>query len=336
MGIDTLILNGPTADLGEAALYRIDQFLLNGGSLFVLIDGYIQEIPSQQAMMAGAQPTWRENESNVLELLEHYGFDLGSELVLDEESFVSRQGGRRRQLYQAPVLGGRSISRDSVVTSGLEDVIVLNAISVTAEAGETLLWSSPKSWTVASPEEVGPWIDGLPNLDGGRQYPLAAIYEGELESFFEEPVALPLERLDASIESEAASPATIEAQPELGRGTFYPRSIEPGRILVVGSAALTTAQMLDSQSRTPNGTLLLNAVDYLNGAPGFAELRSKGLGVPRLNPISGVLSTTLRWANTILAPVIALLFGLVVWARRRTRQRRIRGIFAHEQQGVDR
>lgn len=333
-GINTLILNGPTENLSEAALYRIDQFLMGGGSLLVLIDRHIQELPTQQQMMMGQQPTWRINESNVIDLLARYGFTIGNDIVLDEESFISQQGGRRQQLFQAPVLGGDSINRDSVITAGLEDLIVLNAVEVSLDAdseagtGTALLTSSPRSWTVSSPQDIGPWTEGLPNEDAAARYDLASMYEGDLESYFDGPVELPLESLDESAQDGSAPAEATPGAAAIGRGTFYASSTKPAKILVFGSAALTTTQMLDAQSRTPNGTLLLNAVDYLNGAPGFAELRSKGLGVPRLNPISGALSTTLRWGNTILAPVLTLLAGLVVLLRRRARSRRIRAVFA--------
>jgi len=86
--------------------------------------------------------------------------------------------------------------------------------------------------------------------------------------------------------------------------------------------------MIDPSARTPNGTFLLNAVDYLNGAPGMAELRSKGLGVARLGEVSPTLRRVTRWSNTILVPVLVLAVGAVVWMRRRRRSRRIHAIFA--------
>ncbi len=98
----------------------------------------------------------------------------------------------------------------------------------------------------------------------------------------------------------------------------------------MSSSALTTAQMLDPQTRTPNGTFLQNAVDYLNGAAGIAELRSKGLGVARLEIASPASRIVARWGNTVLVPAIVLVAGLVVWSRRRARARRVRSLFNTE------
>ncbi|MFW5827738.1 MAG: DUF7088 domain-containing protein, partial [Alkalispirochaeta sp.] len=67
-GIETLIINGPTEEYSQEARYRIDQFVMAGGSVLIFVDRHQQIIPSQQEMMAGAQPTWEYNETGLTEL----------------------------------------------------------------------------------------------------------------------------------------------------------------------------------------------------------------------------------------------------------------------------
>ena len=402
--IDTLVLNGPTAAYSEAELYRIDQFVMRGGSLFVLLDRHRQILPTQQQMMAGMPPTWEFNEPGIAPLLEHWGLRLRDDVVLDEESFVARQqGGGRQQLFQAPVIAGAGLNRDNVITAGLEDIIVLNAtelLPVARAEGDTsedagddtaedagdhtgaaaparpsyipLLQTSARSWTVESPSEVGPWISGPPEAADTARRDVAVLLEGQFTSSFDGPVALglpaindqstggdpggapggPEERpgtpgvpgVDAGMPGGPVQGSTARsndatgtagdsagpdgpAEPQLAVERFRSASVEPGRVLVVSSSAMTTAQMLDPQNRSPNGTLLMNAIDYLNGAPGIAELRSKGLGVPRLDVASPASRAAARWANTILVPALVLVVGLAVWRARRARARRIRAIF---------
>lgn len=334
-GVDTLILNGPTETYREAALYRIDQFVMDGGSLLVFLDRHVQIIPTQQEMMMGAQPTWEFNPTNLTQLLEHYGVEVTDQIVLDEESFIARQRSGTQQLYQAPVIGGAGLNRDNPVTAGLEDVIVLNATeilptrSTTAVAGPVsggqpavrddaspadrtdatpayipLLQTSRRSWLAENPSEVGPWITGAPVSGDTAPRDVAVLLRGRLASYFDEPVDLD------SVER------------------FRATGVEPAQILVVSASALTTGQMIDPAARTPNGTFLLNAVDYLNGATGMAELRSKGLGVARLEEISPALRRATRWSNTIIVPMLVLIVGAIVWMRRRARSRRIHAIFA--------
>ena len=152
---------------------------MNGGSLFVLLDRHVQQIPTQQEMFAGAQPTWEPIETGLEALLSHWGAEVTDRIVLDEESFVSRQGNQQQQLFQVPIISGEGVNLDSVVTSGLEDVIVLNAAEILTDAPfrttvpmpmrrrsrtptnrrrrptPRCCGPHPASWTVDSPSAVG-------------------------------------------------------------------------------------------------------------------------------------------------------------------------------------
>ncbi len=306
--IDVLMVNGPTEEYSPEALYRIDQFLMRGGSLFVLLDRYVPVIPSRQQQMAGAQPGWETNTTGLESLLEGWGVTVTTDFVLDEESFTARQRTGSTRLYQAPVLSGGSINNDVAITRGLQDIIVFNTTELTPVGGAPrytpLLQTSPRSWTVPTPEEVGPWIDGVPPSVDAFRRDVAVLLEGSFRSHFNAP-------LDNS---------------EPGR--FLDRSVVSGSVVVLSTSAVTTAQMLDPENRTPNGTFLLNVLDYLNGAPGVAELRSKGLGVPRISVEHPAAAVAARWGNTVLVPAVVILIGLVVWSRRRTRSRRIQAHFA--------
>lgn len=328
-GVDTLIVNGPSEPFSREALFRIDQFLMSGGSLMVLLDSHIQQIPPQQALAQGAQPSWRQNETRLEELLREYSVTVSEQIVLDEESFVATQGGRRQKIYAAPFLQGSSINRESVITRQLEDIILFNTAElltepVTDEQELTvLLQSSPEAWSVGDPQEIGPWIQGAPDSAESGVKNLAVLVEGPFSSYFDEPV--PLDPLGEESAPEAESGLALEQG-----GSFVAESVRPGKLFVLGSSSPTTAQLLDPQNRTPNGTFLFNTVDYLNGTPGFAELRSKGLGVARLAPTSPAVRTAIRVVNTGLLPALVVLLGILIWARRRARRRRIREHFSGE------
>lgn len=328
-GVDTLIINGPTEEFSRESLYRIDQFILRGGSLMVLLDRHLQQIPPQQALAQGARPTWVQNETGLDELLTHYGVTVTEQLVLDEESFVATQGGRRQQIFQAPLLQGDSLNRANVITRQLEDIILVNTAELLTEPVEgeqeltVLLQSSPDSWTVADPQELGPWIEGAPAEVETGEKNLSVLVEGPFVSYFEEPVDI--DPLGDQTEAEGATGIALDQAED-----FLLESVRPGKLIVLGSSSPTTSQLLDPQNRTPNGTFLFNAVDYLNGTPGFAELRSKGLGVARLAPTSASVRAVIRVVNTVLLPILVVLLGLVIWARRRARRRRIKEHFSGE------
>jgi ABC-type uncharacterized transport system involved in gliding motility auxiliary subunit len=301
-------------------------------------------------MMAGARPTWEGNSTGLEEMLDAWGAELTGNIVLDRESFISRQQDREQQLYQVPILQGDSINRKNVITSGLEDIVLLNAGEIrpafdgSSDAGPAesagneqeqppnytvLLESSPEGWTVPDPTAISPYMQGPPNPEDTERLDLAVLLEGRFVSTFDGPVDLtPRPDPDSGpIDQDAGSEVETAASSDFTGVRFRGESVEPSRIVVIGTSALTTSQLLDPQSRTPNGTFLLNALDYINGAPGFAELRSKGLEVPRLQVPFPAYRLIARWANTILVPVLVLGIGLAVWFRRRSRSRRIKAYF---------
>ncbi len=326
--IDTVIVNGPTQPLTEAALYRLDQFVMDGGALLAFVDGFARQTPAGQAA-PGAQPAWRPNETGIERLLAAWGAETTGELVLDEEAFVVRQGGRQQTIFQAPVISGDGVNRDAVITERLEDVIVLNAVALRPSADvegvayRPLLRTSDRSWTVAGPDQITPWLQGAPPSEDTAARDVAVLLEGTFTSAFDAPVSLPLERPDdGDAPPDSGEPAQPQAAETFHR--FRASASQPSRVAVIASSALTTSQMLSAGTRTPNSTFLLNTVDYLNGAPGFAELRSKGLGVARLDDVAPAVRVAMRWTNTILVPLLVASIGVVVWALRRAHARRIR------------
>lgn len=311
--LDTLIVNGPRDAYSDAALYRMDQFVMEGGSLLVFLDAFHEQFPSQQEMMMGVEPQWHRVSSRLDDVLAHYGFAVTDRTVLDEESFVTTSGGRRMRIYQAPVLRGPSLNRENVITRAMEDLIVLNATEIIlAGPVEPLLETSPRSWTVEHPADAGPWLDGVPPGETADRRVVAALREGEFESFFAVPPEMPRED---------------QAGPVVYGDRHHSSSVRPGRVLVMSTSEVTTAQLVDPRQQTPNNTFLMNAVDYLKGAPAYAELRSKGPGVSRLEISHPALPGIIRWTSTIVVPLLVAGVGLLVWFRRRAHCRRVRDYF---------
>jgi hypothetical protein len=85
--------------------------------------------------------------------------------------------------------------------------------------------------------------------------------------------------------------------------------------------------ILDAGGRNPNTLFLLNVIDYLNQREGIAVMRSK---VQRFNPLlpaGGTAKTFVKSLNIIGLPILVALFGLLVWALRHSRKKRIRMMF---------
>jgi len=85
--------------------------------------------------------------------------------------------------------------------------------------------------------------------------------------------------------------------------------------------------MLDPQGRTTNATFILNIIDHLNDEDEIARLRSKQ---QKLNPIAQTTSFTrgvFKALNIIALPVLVILFGLLILAKRTSRKKRIANWF---------
>ncbi|KPK30236.1 MAG: hypothetical protein AMK70_14550, partial [Nitrospira bacterium SG8_35_1] len=77
----------------------------------------------------------------------------------------------------------------------------------------------------------------------------------------------------------------------------------------------------------PNAQFVMNVIDYLNGRGDIAVMRSK---TQRFNPLREVapgVRTGIKAANIVGLPVLVVIAGMTVWARRRTRKRMIQRIF---------
>lgn len=297
-GVRTIILNGNRASWSEGALYRLDQFLLGGGSALVFADRFAPE------PQTGA---WFPVDNELFAFLQHYGVTVETGLVLDEASVVLRQGGGQQAIYNAPLLRGDSLFDDHPITAFLDDVIVLNAAPV-EPLGEPsddvsvvrLMESSDAAWSVENPEQIRFFQQGPPPGQENR-FGLAVLAQGRFSSFFDAP------------------PQNF---PALARHRTL--SAAEGRVIVLGSSLITTRQLIDPATRTPNTTLLMNAVDYLNGAPGFAELRSKGLNVPRLTVENPILAVSARWLTIIGGVVLVGAAAFLAWRLRVRRARALR------------
>jgi ABC-type uncharacterized transport system involved in gliding motility auxiliary subunit len=293
-------------------------------------------------MMAGAQPRWLPVSTGLENLLEHYGISPADTIVLDEESYRSPPGAGGqpgRQIFQAPILKGRGVNRDSVITSGLEDIIAFNVRNMTpsepVEGSDlqheyiSLLRSSSRSWTVVSPEQIGPWTTGVPPDVSAEPLDIAVLLEGDFSSGFPEAVDLGIpEQKDSGSGDDAAGAPAPEVSIQMD--AYLSRSVSSGKVLVIGSSAFTTPQLLDPRRPSSNGTFLLNCVDYLNGMPGMAELRTKGSGSVRLKETDPAVRSAVKWSNTAAAPLLVLFAGLAVWFRRRSRARRVQSMFSSE------
>jgi ABC-type uncharacterized transport system involved in gliding motility auxiliary subunit len=268
-------------DLSEHAQYAIDQFVMRGGKLLLLVDPHSEA----QAMRPGASGRPGGGTSSSLDkLLNAWGVEAPSDkVVLDLRGAwrVRANPGDRVQAVDYLAwfnLQGESLNRDEVALAQLEQVTVASAGEIRKQDGASvefvpLLTSSPQSMTVdAARVRQDPNPARLLSeftFDGQRRV-LAARLRGQLASAFP------------------------DGPPALAEGQTRPEGFPEHRVRTEGAANIVVANDSDlledrfwvrvqdffgQQVTTPfsgNGPLVVNLLDTLGGSDALISLRSRG------------------------------------------------------------
>jgi ABC-type uncharacterized transport system involved in gliding motility auxiliary subunit len=271
-------------NLSEATQYAIDQFVMRGGTLFVMVDPHSESQASRPG--PGGQPP-RDTASSLDRLLHAWGVEAPRERVVLDLRGAWRVRASPQDRVQAVDyvawynLQGDSLNRTEVATARLDQVTVASAGEVRLREGATvefvpLLTSSPHSMLVEAervrhnPDPARLLADFRP--DGERRVLMARL-RGPLASAF--PDGPP-----------PAPPAAEGQEPPGELPAHRARTEGPANIVVANDSDLledrfwVRAQDFFGQTiLTPfsgNGALVVNLVDVLSGTDALISLRSRG------------------------------------------------------------
>lgn len=352
--LNSLVIARPTEKFSDYELFQIDQFLMQGKSLALILDRFNEVMPAagQQGMSMGQQPIFVPLDTGLEKLLAHYGIRIQQSYVLDENCYRQEMpaqfGGGERKIYYAPLIKNRFINQD---LDFMKDIKVLVALKISplelvAERitendlrTHRLFASSEKSWQMRDRINLNPMFIRPPDSTQDMQsYPLAYLIEGEFPSYFadkpipvkavEEKKESDQERSDQKDQPKASEkPSDIDLSRIERKGQFQPRG-KPGKIFVMASADMMKNNVLDATGRGANSTLIMNILDYLNGREGIAVMRGKE---QRFNPLEDTqpgVKTFVKAFNIAGLPVLVIIFGLGVWFRRHARKKHIQMMFS--------
>lgn len=196
---EALLLLAPE-DLSGKELYALDQFLMRGGAVIACTSPYLADLGSGELSLT-------ESKSGLDEWLKHYGIAIAKELILDARCaalpipitrYVGGYPVREIRMLDYPYLldiREEGFAEKHPALSDLNQVIMPWASPLKFEKTDdgkampqTLLRSSPKSWTSAS-LNVNPLLDESGQAifaPGGAQTSetVAAVVSGALSSYF--------------------------------------------------------------------------------------------------------------------------------------------------------
>jgi len=345
--LNCLIIARPTEKFSDYELFQIDQFLMQGKSLALVLDRFNEMSPAgQQGMNLGQASVFVPLDTGLEKLLSHYGIRIQQSFVMDENCYrqelPAQFGGGERAIYFAPLIKDRFLNNDLDFMKNIKRLVALKISPLELDSeritgnslkAHRLFASSEKSWQMRDRINLNPMFIKPPeSTEDMRSYPLAYIIEGEFPSYFAgkpAPVREIKDEKDAEDKPRAEaskSPPDIDLSQIERQGNFLARG-QPGKIFVMASADMLRDNVLDAGGRGPNATFVLNTIDYLNGREDIAVMRAK---VQRFNPVEDTPAGTkafVKAANIAGLPVLVVIFGLGVWFRRHSRKKHIQLMF---------
>ena len=357
---DLLLLAAP-ANLDETALFAVDQYLMQGGTVIASTSGWSANLSRNRLDMAA-------RDSGLNNWLAHHGINIGDELVMDPQNAafplpVTRNVGgiqlQEMRMLDYPYfvdVRQNAMNSNSPVVAGLDQVTMSWASPVSFSADETardntvLLQSSPKAWLSQSTDvmprlneqasDISPWT----REGDAAVYSLAVSSQGRFDSYFAgkpSPVSQEdsgdIDAVDSQVESsERVDPQIVEDVEEAttlaqNMDSVIERSTESARLIVFASNDFLRDQITQMVGST-NGTAYLapfqmvaNAVDVALDDTGLLSIRSRGQFNKTLPPMENGSQKFWEYLNYLLAVIaIGVVFGLTRLWHRHTQARQLR------------
>jgi gliding-associated putative ABC transporter substrate-binding component GldG len=282
----TLAIIAPADSFPQPDLQRLDEFLANGGSLYLALN-----------QVEGDFQTMRGNlvQTNLTDWLSEKGITIEKNCVVDASSStvgVRQQTGFMTFTRQIPFPYWpmiKDFDSENTITTGLNQV-GLQLTSVLNFSGDTTLRFTPflktskKSGTLPLPVSFNvqkEWTN--------KDFPLSNLTVGAL--------------LEGPIESDTHSAIII-----IGNGNF----------------AINGEGQEAQQHQPDNINLMVNAIDYLSDDTGLVGLRTKEVTSRPLDEIEEGRRALIKWINFGLPILLIIIYGIVrAQIKRRQRTKRM-------------
>lgn len=325
--IKTLLIVSPAEKLSPWDLYQLDQYIMRGNSAAFFIDTHSEVFPENQNPYNPQPPVYIPRDTGLDKLIEHYGITVSSSYVLDENCY--KQTGRdaggglsETTFYFAPEILSENIDRNLPFLKNIKGLIMLNASPLVIDETKdirVLFSSSDKSWKMEENINLyNPMIIYPPASEDRARYPLAALVQGNIGSYFQ---GKEIPKKDLSEGEGLISSAVIS-----GEKTFIPNTSN-GKVFVIGTSKVLTDNILDQSGVSPNSVFVYNILDKLNGRDDFAEMRSKGQTFNPLRETTPSERSFIKGFAVIGIPLLVILSGLIAWVILTSRKKKIELLF---------
>ena len=278
--INTLIILGPKEEFSEEQMKKIDNFLISGKSLLVLLDGI--------DVADGLIPS--ENISNLHNFLENYGVRVNKNLVLDSSAGRAQFSAGFFTFSSSyplwPKVEPEGFDKNNAAVAKLE-TLLLPWVSSLDVIDEKISDENKISYLVKSTYES--WIqDGKANLDPQQQF-VPTGDQGE-------------KNLAVSVFGKF-------------RSAYGDQETDSGRLIVVGDSDFMTDGFL--RQSADNLTFFQNIVDSLSLDEDLINIRSKGVTSRPIKKMDSTMIALIRYFNIFGMTILVVIFGMLRYFLRR-------------------
>ena len=312
--ISNIVIASPKEKISENVLYKLDQFLMNGGNLTVFADMF-QEIPASNQYQL---PEYKFLETGLPEFLANYGIVLNQDCVMDMNCYKNfQQGYGEIPMYYVPIIQRETVSQKNPITKNLSYILMFQNSSIDLNLSENvkgtvLIKSSKESWTMKDNIIMHPLYISPAAKEEQSSFNLAVLAEGKFKSQFEKNTQ---DKNENKSNKDLISGGTNS---HLSNGT------KNGKIFVTGSSVIISPMLIDDSGREPISIFVRNVLDYMNGNEDLCLMRTKGLSLNTLNKTSAGSVKVAKFINQYGVPFLVLVAGFVIWRMRVKHRRKIR------------
>ena len=344
-GLNCLIIARPTQKFSDYELFQIDQALMKGTNIAFFSDSFNEIMPQQGQM--GMPPRYEPIDTGLEKLLSHYGVNIKKAYVLDKTSYKHQapknMGGGEQHIYFAPMLKEKTINTTPAFMDNIKGLIAMQIsplelvkdnIDTSKVTATKLLSSSNESWLMEGMINLNPMMTVPPKeTDAMQSYDLAYLLDGTFNSFFQGKT-IPQKELGEKDMKEADGKEEdgkeLDSKNKLegftARNTFLETS-KPVKLFILPCSQMLQDNMLDPEGRSTNSTFILNILDHLNGDDKVAQLRSKQQTLNPITQTTPFVRGIIKTFNIIALPILVVLFGLGILAKRTSRKKKIANRF---------
>lgn len=316
--VRSIVMLGPRQRLEDEELFKLDQFLMGGGSIAVFADG-------MQVATGGQQLTAEANDTGLNDWLGAYGVKINQDMVFDAQ--CGRIPARPPGGIPIPIVVPfppwprlASLASEHPVAFRLSNLILgfASSLKISPELRSSkklkltvLGRSSDQSWRETTGVDMDPFQEWKLGKNRGP-FTLAVAVEGRFRSAW---AGRPAPNADVE-NNESATPA-VEVVEE---------SQKPGRLIVVGDSDMLQDQVLGLLQRMqgteqPSNLVFgANAVDWLTQEQGLIAVRAKNVEDPDLKEIDDGKKVLYKWGNIFAWPILFAAYGFVRAGLRRKRR----------------